>query len=539
MLARRLAATVTATVVVVALGAAPAGAVVWAGAPVPGLAAVVVQGAVRGAPATGRLRIVLALAPRNQAALGALTAAATRAPGPSSRRALTPAEYTRRFAPSAGTVRAVRSWASRAGLHVDAVTPNRLLVDVSGPASAVGAAFGTSLRGFTAPGGLSYVGPGTAARLPAALAGHVSAVVGLSDLGRAAARPARAARWSSGALPLGGLAPKDLDALYDAPAGARGVGETVAVLAEGDLTQVVADLGKFEVAFSLPPAPVAVRTVDGASADTAGQDEYDLDTQYSTAFAPAAHLLVYDGRSLANTDIADELDAFVTDGRARQGSFSAGECEVLAEVSGLRSAADEILGEAVLQGQTLFTASGDTGAFCPALTGVNGVPAGIPDQNFPAASPGAVGVGGTTVVNLGGPARETAWYGSGGGRSFLEAQPAYQSGAGGSFLPGQRGVPDVAIDADPTTGYQVVASGQRTVVGGTSAGAPAWNGIWARAQGAHGGRLGFANPVLYRLPASSFHDITVGTNATYPATSGYDYVTGRGTPDIAAVVARA
>ena len=60
-----------------------------------------------------------------------------------------------------------------------------------------------------------------------------------------------------------------------------------------------------------------------------------------------------------------------------------------------------------------------------------------------------------------------------------------------------RGVPDVALDADPNSGYRVIVDGAEETIGGTSASAPAWQGIWARAQGAHGGALGFAGPVIY------------------------------------------
>ena len=77
-------------------------------------------------------------------------------------------------------------------------------------------------------------------------------------------------------------------------------------------------------------------------------------------------------------------------------------------------------------------------------------------------------------------------------------------------------------------GYDVVVNGTVEVIGGTSASAPSWQGIWARAQAAHGGTLGFAGPVLYALPAAAFHDITVGTNGLFPATPGWDYTTGSG-----------
>ena len=134
---------------------------------------------------------------------------------------------------------------------------------------------------------------------------------------------------------------------------------------------------------------------------------------------------------------------------------------------------------------------------------------------------------------------EIGWYAGGGGMSLLEAEPAYQSAVGGSNLGLRRGVPDVAFDADPNSGFNVIVGGQNTVVGGTSGSSPSWLGIWARAQAAHGGNLGFANATIYAEPSTSFNDIELGTNVLYPVTPGYDYVTGRGTPNIAAFVGAA
>jgi kumamolisin len=98
----------------------------------------------------------------------------------------------------------------------------------------------------------------------------------------------------------------------------------------------------------------------------------------------------------------------------------------------------------------------------------------------------------------------------------------------------------VALDADPNSGYDVIVGGEEEVIGGTSASAPSWQGIWARAQGAHGGTLGFAGPVIYGTePEAAFNDITVGSNGLFADTPGWDYVTGRGTPKIEAFVAGA
>ena len=116
------------------------------------------------------------------------------------------------------------------------------------------------------------------------------------------------------------------------------------------------------------------------------------------------------------------------------------------------------------------------------------IPAGVPSVEYPASSPFAVAVGGTTVTGglpvPGVYTSEVTWYGGGGGLSYFESKPPYQS----SPVPARRGVPDVALDADPTAGYQVIVSGQQVIIGGTSASAPAWNGYWAAGTLARPGR---------------------------------------------------
>ena len=102
-----------------------------------------------------------------------------------------------------------------------------------------------------------------------------------------------------------------------------------------------------------------------------------------------------------------------------------------------------------------------------------------------------------------------------------------------------RGVPDVAGNADPETGYQVLADGQAGVVGGTSAVAPLWAGLIARINQLLGTPVGFLNPLLYSqvATAKAFRDITKGNNditgdiGGYPAGPGWDACTGLGSPD--------
>jgi pseudomonalisin len=477
--------------------------------------------------------VTLTLTPRDAAGLRAFDAQAGHP-------LLTPAQFAERFAPSRESVGAVQSWATAHGLTVDSVSPDRLLVRLSGSSSAIGSALGVSFHRFRAAGGSSYVSSTGNAALPISLGGTVSAISGLSDLGRA---QLDLVHRSSAATP--GLSfpssygPQELGSLYGASAAQTGVGQTASVIAEGDLSQPKADLAQFESRFGLPAVTWNQINVGAPSSDTEGDDEWDLDTQYSTGFAPGVKQVnVYVGSSLENEAIAATVDRWVTDDASSQASFSAGECELLANVAGFTESLDTILAEAAAQGQTLFTSSGDTGSQCPLLIGLNGLPLGVPGVNYPASSPNAIGVGGTTVLGSG--PTEIGWYAGGGGSSTFEPTPAWQQSAGGSFLGVQRGVPDVALDADPNSGYDVIVGGEEEVIGGTSAGAPSWQGIWARAQGAHGGSLGFAGPVIYGAePESAFNDITIGANGLFADTPGWDYVTGRGTPKIEAFVAGA
>ena len=212
--------------------------------------------------------------------------------------------------------------------------------------------------------------------------------------------------------------------------------------------------------------------------ETEGDDEWDLDTQYSTGFAPGVtQLNVYVGGSMENGAILATVDRWVTEGASSQASFSAGECELLADAAGFRTSLDTILAEAAAQGQTLFTSSGDTGSQCPALVAENGVPLGIPGANFPASSPSAIGVGGTTVLGQG---EEIGWYAGGGGTSVVEPAPSWQASAGGSYLgPVPRRARRV-VRRRPEEWRVVVIGGERKRIGGTSAAPSLAGGVGPR-----------------------------------------------------------
>jgi pseudomonalisin len=498
-----------------------------------------------GAYSASRMSVTLALADRNQSALNALVA--------QPHAALTPVQFNDQFAPSTATLDAIRSWAAASHLTVSSVSSNRLLVTLTGSSSQLSSALQTGFERFHSPADGNFFAASTAARLPASFASDVTAVVGLSSLSEVAlpapsVRSAAALRAGTAAFGAAGLptslnypatyTPQDFWAMYDAPSAQTGAGQQLAIITEGDVGQPKADLATFEKTYGLPTVTWNQINVGTPSTDTSGDDEWDLDSQYSTAFAPGVTTLnVYVGPSLNDSDILTTVNKWVTDDIAKQGSFSAGECDLLADASGFTSGLDAVLKQADAQGQTMFFSSGDTGSQCPAITGVNGVPAGIPDTNYPASSPYGIGVGGTSVLNNN-PLSEIGWYAGGGGLSPIEPAASFQANAKvlGILAPPQRGVPDVSLDADPESGYDVVVGGTVEGIGGTSASAPSWQGIWARVNGAHAG-LGFAGPVLYSTePASAFNDITIGANGAYTAGPGYDLVTGLGTPDIAKLV---
>jgi pseudomonalisin/xanthomonalisin len=491
------------------------------------------------------MKVTLVLAPRNAGALTTLVS--------SPHAALRPAQFNARFAPAASAVTAVGNWAAANGLRMSSVSANRMLVSLTGSSTAVAGAFHTALHRYSTAADGAFVKPTGAARLPSSLASRVSAVLGLSSLAKVGlAHPVhRSSADLNHVLATPGLpssldyptdyGPQGLWSLYDAPSSQTGSGQQLSIITEGDVSQPKKDLVTFEQHFGLPTVAWNQINVGTPSTDTSGDDEWDLDSQYSTGFAPGvSQLNVYVAPSLDDQDILTAVTKWVTDDSSRQGSFSAGECDILSDVAGFTSGLDAILKEADAQGQTMFFSSGDTGSQCPAVVAENGVPAGIPDTNYPASSLYGIGVGGTSVLAPG--PFEIGWYAGGGGLSPIEPTAAFQANTKvlGVTPPPTRGVPDVSLDADPESGYDVVVDGSVETIGGTSASAPSWQGIWARVEGAHSGGLSFAGPILYSTePATAYHDITIGANGLYTAGPGYDLVTGLGTPDIAKLVSGA
>ncbi len=490
------------------------------------------------------LRISVGLALRDQAGLAQFTHDASIAGTPAYGHYLTPAQFTERYGPTSAQPAAVAAYLRSQGFTKVHVESNRLYVTADGTASQAESAFDTTLMRYRQHGVEIYANS-RPARVPTSLGNTVVAVLGLTSASTMQL-PHQAAPSADTVPTIKGYSARDFWKVYDVGGTKRGSATPIAIFAEGDLTQVVKDLRSYEAdpTNKLPQVPFSVVKVGLKSPDTAGADEWDMDTQTSTGIAGTVkHLYIYDATSLTDADIGLEFNRFVTQDVARAGSASFGECEYQAWADGFMVVNDEVMSEAAAQGQTVFASSGDTGSFCPVAPN-NGVPAGVPDVNYPASSSYVVSVGGTTLLaNADGTYNnEVAWVAGGGGPSLYEYQPYWQQGVtpptGSACVDTVacvgKNLPDIAMDADPNTGATVMVGGQPEQIGGTSLASPLALGVWARLQTVNGNTLGFAAPRLYAMAGSAgFHDVTLGDVGIYPATPGWDYATGNGSFDIA------
>jgi subtilase family serine protease len=302
----------------------------------------------------------------------------------------------------------------------------------------------------------------------------------------------------------------------------KGAGQTIALIDAYNNPDAASDLTTFSTQFGLP----ACTTTNGCfkviyASGTQPRNnrnwsgESSLDIEWSHAIAPQAKIILVEAASASNAALFHAVDVAVANG-ATVVSMSFSGSEFSTEIN------DD--SHFSVTGVVFCASSGDDG---------HGV-------GYPAASPNVVAVGGTTLnLNSGGTwLSETAWSGSGGGESAYESEPSYQASAQSS---GKRGVPDVAWDANPSTGvaiYSKYGFGGWVEVGGTSVSSPSWAGLFAIANSsrvaASKGQLTLPQVDLYPDAETDYHDITSGTNgscgALCTAGTGYDFVTGVGSP---------
>ncbi len=265
--------------------------------------------------------------------------------------------------------------------------------------------------------------------------------------------------------------------------------------------------------------------------------EVMLDIEVAGAIAPAARIAVY---FAPNTDrgFLDAITTAIHDTQNKPSviSISWGGPEAAWTAQAMQQF-DAAFQAAATLGLTICVAAGDQGSG-------DGATDNLAHVDFPASSPHALACGGTSLTaSRTAISSEVVWNdgpssATGGGISSEFALPSYQDAAHvpPSANPGGtagRGVPDVAGDADPDSGYQVRVDGENLVIGGTSAVAPLWAGLIALCNQKLAKPVGFVNPLLYGTLAAAgvCRDITSGNNGAYAAAVGWDACTGWGSPN--------
>jgi kumamolisin len=443
-------------------------------------------------------------------------------------------EFAQRHGAASADFAAVRAFAASQQLNVVQEHAGRRTLILSGTAAQFSAAFHVQLHQYEHDGG-SYRGRTGGIELPSQLHGVVEAVLGLDDRPQARThfrtRPASSTATS--------YTPPQVAALYGFPTGA-GEGQCVALIELGGGYRP-ADLSAYFKGLGVKvPAVTAVSVDHGKNAPTGSANGPDgevmLDVEVVGAIAPLARIAVY---FAPNTD-AGFLDAITTavhdtENKPSIISISWGGPES-SWTSQAMTSMDAAFQAAAAMGITVCVASGDNGSS-------DGVAAGGDHVDFPASSPFALACGGTRLTAKGsGIQQEVVWNdgaqggASGGGISTVFAAAAWQSGLSAVGTQGaetaltMRGVPDVAGNADPETGYQVRIDGTNTVIGGTSAVAPLWAALIARINQTSGKAAGYLNPQIYKSP-QAFRDITQGNNGDFKAAAGWDACTGLGSPN--------
>jgi kumamolisin len=433
-------------------------------------------------------------------------------------------------------------------IEITGSDPGSRRMTVAGPAGVLAGVFGANLVMVTSPGPdgvpVTHRQRSGALRLPAALDSIVIAVLGLDNRPQAAPRfrlatPAAAASYT----------PPQVATFYQFPTGTDGTGQTAGIIELGG-GFASSDLDTYFAGLGIATPSVTAVGVDGAT-NVAGQApqgadiEVLLDIEVVGSTAPGAALYVY---FAPNTD-QGFIDAVTTAVHATPTpaavSISWGGAESSWTAQSM-TALDEAIADGATLGVTVCVAAGDSGSS-------DGTSGGQPEVDFPASSPHSLGCGGTSLqadVSTGQVTSETVWNDSsgatGGGVSVQFPLPAWQATAGVPAAPTGgtgRGVPDVAGNADPDTGYQVYVDGQQQVVGGTSAVAPLWAALTCRLVQALGKPLGLAQTALYQgvepgVPVAGLRDITQGNNGAYSAGPGWDACTGLGVPEGSALLTR-
>jgi kumamolisin len=444
-------------------------------------------------------------------------------------------DFERSHAARPDDIAGVKAFAQDFDLGVGRVNAAERTMTLQGTAAQMKAAFGVDLAQYRLADE-TYRGRDGAISVPQSIADAVTSVTGLDD--RSVSESHRVTAAATPATP--GFTPLDVARAYDFPSG-DGTGEHIGVISLGgrydDRVQAA-----YQKALGVAHVPFNVVAIDGGAqvpSDAGPTGENMLDAEMIGTLVPNADKTIY---IAPNTD-RGFLDAISTALHDRHHntalSISWGGPEMRFTPQAIR-AFNELFKEARAMGVNVFSAAGDNGA-------TDGVGDGKLHVDFPSASPGVISNGGTKLTTKadGSIAKETVWNelrhnqgATGGGISDINPKPPAQA-----QLPiAGRGVPDIAGDADPTTGFRMLVplpNGKAglELIGGTSAVAPLYAALAARIEQNLGHPIGDLQKAIYAAPADAFHDVTTGNNGGYKAQAGWDAATGRGSVDGKALLA--
>ena len=533
---------------------------------------------------------------------------------------LTPAKYRATYGPSAAAVSSVRSWLTSNGLKVDGVGPGNRYLTVSGTVKAAEKAFGAQIGRYD-HNGVTVQAPGSALTVPDSLSGKVLGISGLDTTAHLTAPVNHSARppaafvnarpcssyygqtsatykadgttalptFNGATLPYAvcGYKGTQLRGAYEGSTALTGAGVTVAITDAYASSTIASDISTYasrngDAGYGAGQYAevVASRFTHTHACDPAGwSGEETLDVEAVHAMAQGANIRYYGAASCFDNDLLDSLGQVVDDNIAKLVTNSWGDLESN-ETSDNTAAYEQVFLQGATQGISFMFSSADDGDEL--------ANSGVVQTDYPASDPYVTAVGGTSTAigaanNLVGQtgwgtekyslsADGTSWtslgflYGAGGGTSGLFPRPSYQNGVTNGS---QRVVPDVAMDADPTTGMLVgqtqlfphnkVQYGEYRI-GGTSLASPLFAGMTALAlQDAGGTGAGLLNPVIYGA-SHAFTDVngplsdagnvradyangvdasggvlysvrTFNQDSSLTVTRGWDDVTGLGSPN--------
>lgn len=528
-------------------------------------------------------RMMLVLRPDSvqEQALQALMHAQHDPASPSHHHWLTPEMYAARFGISDNDVAVVATWLKSHGMTIDEVSSGGRLLQFTGTAAQVEAAFHTQIRTYLVGGEIHHANASDP-EIPRALASVVSGVVSLHDFRSQPSSvltsqldPGNTAYHNS--IQQSALVPQDLVTIYNvAPLYATaldGTGQSIAVIGRSNID--VANVRTFRSTYGLPANDPQIILNGQDPGILCGGDEAEsyLDVEWAGALAKNATIkFVVSASTLASDGIYLGIQYAVNHNVAPILSLSYGSCEKAMGTSG-NLMLNSLWQQAASQGMSVFVASMDSGAAGCDLMNAAVAKGGL-GVNGLGSTPFNTAVGGTqfddatnralywsttndptTQASALGYIPEKVWnesasglFSSGGGVSTIYAKPTWQFGLG-VLADGKRAIPDVAMAAAIQDPYKIYGDNQFMGVGGTSASTPVFASIMALVLQKVGQQQGLVNPVLYGLAynqnynggAAVFHDIAKGTNTVpgvtgYSAGPGYDMATGLGSVDATQLV---